>query len=61
MITPHFDIISGIITHTVVVDSGIWEQYKWQTLQVDEEERVFRYISQACEIMVNIDLPRVRI
>ena len=65
LITPNFDITPEMITHTVVVDpdtcqplpEGIWEQYEWQTLPVDEEERVFRYISRACEILVNVGLP----
>jgi len=56
LITRNFDITPEMITHTVVVDpdtcrplpGGIWEQYEWQTLPVDEEERVFRYISRAC-------------
>ena len=65
LVTPNFDITPEMITHTVVVDpdtcrslpEGIWEQYEWQTLPVDEEERVFRYISRACEILVNVGLP----
>jgi len=64
LITPNFDITPEMMTHTVVVDpdtcapvpEGIWEQYEWQTLPVAEEERVFRYISRACEILVNVGL-----
>lgn len=64
LITPNFDITPEMLTHTFVVDpdtcaplpEGIWEQYDWQALPVEEEELVFRYISRACEILVNVGL-----
>ena len=64
LITPNFDITPEMMTHTFVVDpdtcvplpEGLWEQYDWATLPVEEEERVFRYISRACEILVNVGL-----
>ena len=63
-IVPNFDITPEMMTHTVVVDpdtcmplpEGIWEQYEWATLPVEDEERVFRYIARACEILVNVGL-----
>lgn len=64
LITPAFDITPEMITHSFVVDpktcqpveSGIWEQYDWQTLPVDQEELVTEYISTACQILVNVGL-----
>ena len=64
LITPNFDITPEMMTHTFVVDpdtcvplpEGLWEQYDWATLPVEEEEQVFRYISRACEILVNVGL-----
>ena len=53
VITPAYDITPEMITHTVVVDpktckpleSGIWEQYDWNNLPVDQEELVVDYIT----------------
>ena len=64
VITPAFDITPEMITHTVVVDpktckpleSGIWEQYDWNNLPVDQEELVIDYITTACQILDNVGL-----
>ena len=64
IITPAFDITPEMITHTVVVDpktckpleSGIWEQYDWNNLPVDQEELVVDYITTACQILENVGL-----
>ena len=64
VITPAFDITPEMITHTVVVDprtckpleSGIWEQYDWNNLPVDQEELVIDYITTACQILENVGL-----
>ena len=63
-ITPAYDITPEMITHTVVVDpktckpleSGIWEQYNWNNLPVDQEELVIDYITTACQILENVGL-----
>jgi hypothetical protein len=64
VITPAYDITPEMITHTVVVDpktckpleSGIWEQYDWNNLPVDQEELVIDYITTACQILQNVGL-----
>ena len=64
VITPAYDITPEMITHTVVVDpktckpleSGIWEQYNWNNLPVDQEELVIDYITTACQILENVGL-----
>ena len=64
VITPAYDITPEMITHTVVVDpktckpleSGIWEQYNWNNLPVDQEELVVDYITTACQILENVGL-----
>ena len=64
VITPAYDITPEMITHTVVVDpktckpleSGIWEQYDWNKLPVDQEELVVDYITTACQILENVGL-----
>lgn len=64
VITPAYDITPEMITHTVVVDpktckpleSGIWEQYDWNNLPVDQEELVIEYITTACQILENVGL-----
>ena len=64
VITPAYDITPEMITHTVVVDpktckpleSGIWEQYDWNNLPVDQEELVIDYITTACQILKNVGL-----
>ena len=64
VITPAYDITPEMITHTVVVDpktckpleSGIWEQYDWNNLPVDQEELVIDYITTACQILENVRL-----
>ena len=64
VITPAYDITPEMITHTVVVDpktckpleSGIWEQYDWNNLPVDQEELVTDYITTACQILENVGL-----
>ena len=64
VITPAYDITPEMITHTVVVDpktckpleSGIWEQYDWNNLPVDQEELVIDYITTACRILENVGL-----
>ena len=64
LITPAFDITPEMITHTFVVDletlqpleSGIWEQYEWSTLPVDQEELIIDYIATACRILDNVGL-----
>ena len=64
VITPAYDITPEMITHTVVVDpetckpleSGIWEQYDWNNLPVDQEELVVDYITTACQILENVGL-----
>ena len=64
IITPAYDITPEMITHTVVVDpktckpleSGIWEQYDWNNLPVDQEELVIDYITTACQILENVGL-----
>ncbi len=64
VITPAYDITPEMITHTVVVDpktckpleSGIWEQYDWNNLPVDQEELVIDYITTACQILDNVGL-----
>ncbi len=64
VITPAYDITPEMITHTVVVDpktckpleSGIWEQYDWNNLPVDQEELVINYITTACQILENVGL-----
>ena len=63
-ITPAFDITPEMITHTFVVDpatmqplpSRIWEQYEWETLPTDQEERVTAYMATACRILDNVGL-----
>ena len=65
LIAPAFDITPEMITHTVVVDpkslkpleSGIWEQYEWSELPVDQEDLVVEYIATACRILANVGLP----
>jgi len=65
LIVPAFDITPEMITHTFVVDlqtfqplaSGIWEQYEWAALPVDQEELVSDYIATACRILANVGLP----
>ena len=64
LIAPAFDITPEMLTHTVVVDphtckplgSGLWEQYDWQHLPIDEEELVVDYIATACQILENVGL-----
>ena len=64
VITPAYDITPEMITHTVVVDpktckpleTGIWEQYDWNNLPVDQEELVIDYITTACQILENVGL-----
>ena len=64
LIAPAFDITPEMITHTVVVDpktlqpleSGIWEQYEWSELPVEQEERIMDYIATACRILDNVGL-----
>lgn len=64
LITPAFDITPEMLTHTTVVDPHtiepvepqIWEQYDWQTLPEDEEERVVEYMATACRILVEVGL-----
>ena len=64
VICPSFDITPEMITHTFVVDpatcrpleSGIWEQYEWETLPEDREELVTEYIATACRILHNVGL-----
>ena len=64
VITPAYDITPEMITHTVVVDpktckpleSGIWEQYDWNNLPVNQEELVINYITTACQILENVGL-----
>ena len=64
VITPAYDITPEMITHTVVVDpktckpleSGIWEQYDWNNLPVDQEKLVIDYITTACQILENVGL-----
>jgi hypothetical protein len=65
LIVPAFDITPEMLTHTFVVDPRtcrpveppIWEQYEWETLPIDQEERVFAYIATACRILANVGLP----
>ena len=62
LITPNFDITPQMIPHTVGVDPHtmvpvepqIWEQYDWQALPEQEEERVVDYMATACRILVNV-------
>jgi hypothetical protein len=62
---PAFDITPEMMTHTVVVDPQtcrpvmpqIWEQYDWQTLPTDQEERLCAYMATACRILDNVGLP----
>jgi len=64
LITPAFDITPEMITHSWVVDlktfqpleSGIWEQYEWATLPVEQEELVIDYIATSCRILDNVGL-----
>jgi len=64
LITPAFDITPEMVTHSWVVDlknfqpleSGIWEQYEWSTLPVEQEELVIDYIATACRILDNVGL-----
>ena len=64
LIVPSFDITPEMITHTFVVDpqtmqpldEQLWEQYGWNQLPVDEEERVTGYIATACRILDNVGL-----
>ena len=64
LIIPDFDITPEMLTHTFVVDpqtcqplpSGIWEQYDWVALPLDQEERVVDYIATACRILENVGL-----
>ena len=64
VITPAYDITPEMITHTVVVnpktckplESGMWEQYDWNNLPVDQEELVIDYITTACQILENVGL-----
>jgi len=63
LIVPAFDITPEMLTHTFVVDpeslepveSRAWEQYEWRTLPEDEN-LIERYITRACEILMNVDL-----
>ena len=65
VIRPAFDITPEMITHTVVVEpktcrpleTGIWEQYDWAALPLDQEELLVAYIAVACQILVNVGLP----
>ena len=65
LIVPNYDITPEMITHTFVVDldtfqpleSGIWEQYNWNQLPVDQEDLVTNYIATACRILDNVGLP----
>ena len=65
LIVPAFDITPEMMTHSWVVDlktfrplePGIWEQYEWATLPVDQEELVTDYIATACRILDNVGLP----
>ena len=64
LIMPNYDITPEMITHTFVVDletlqpvdSNVWEQWGWNNLPTDEEERVTNYIALACEILHNVGL-----
>lgn len=64
VIAPAFDLTPEMITHTYVVDPAtceplperIWEQYEWETLPVDREDLVHRYIATACRILDNVGL-----
>jgi len=64
LIVPAFDITPEMMTHTVVVNpqtcqplaSGIWEQYDWVALPLDQEELVVDYIATACRILENVGL-----
>ena len=64
LIMPNYDITPEMMTHTFVVDletlqpidSDLWEQYGWNNLPTDEEERVTDYIALACEILHNVGL-----
>jgi hypothetical protein len=64
LIVPSFDITPEMLTHTCVVDPDtcqpvepeIWEQYDWQALPVEEEERMVKYIATACQILENVGL-----
>ena len=65
VITPAYDITPEMITHTVCplirrtckpLESGIWEQYDWNNLPVDQEELVVDYITTACQILENVGL-----
>jgi len=64
VIMPAFDITPEMITHTKVVDpatcrpleSGIWEQFDWATLPVDQFESMVEYIATACRILDNVGL-----
>ena len=64
LIMPNYDITPEMITHTFVVDletlqpvdPNLWEQWGWNNLPTDEEERVTNYIALACEILHNVGL-----
>ncbi|MCZ6631845.1 MAG: hypothetical protein O7G87_00440 [bacterium] len=64
LIVPNYDITPEMITHTFVVDletlqpvdPNLWEQYGWNQLPMDEEERVTDYIALACQILHNVGL-----
>jgi hypothetical protein len=64
LIMPNYDITPEMMTHTFVVDletlqpidPNLWEQYGWNNLPTDEEERVTDYIALACEILQNVGL-----
>ena len=64
LITPNYDITPEMMTHTFVVDletlqptdPHLWEQYGWNNLPTDQEERVTDYIALACEILHNVGL-----
>lgn len=65
LLAPNFDITPEMMTHTFVVDLDTfqpvegrpWEQYDWEALPTDQEDRVHAYIAAACQILCNVDLP----
>ena len=64
LIMPNYDITPEMMTHTFVVDlktlqpidPNLWEQWGWNQLPTDQEERVTDYIALACEILHNVGL-----
>ncbi|MDA0747551.1 MAG: hypothetical protein O2954_13605 [bacterium] len=64
LIMPNYDITPEMMTHTFVVDldtlqpvdPNLWEQWGWNQLPTDQEERVTDYIALSCEILHNVGL-----